>query len=112
MVTGASDGIGEEYCYELAKSGFNIILLSRTLSKMEIVAKRLRDEYKVETKIIQFDFATLATPKDVEELYAKLDTITEDVCILANNAGKAHSNLIHDHSVEVSFNMININVNA
>ena len=52
VVTGGSDGIGEAYCYELAKSGFNIVIVSRTMEKMETVAQKLRDEYKVEAKII------------------------------------------------------------
>jgi 17beta-estradiol 17-dehydrogenase / very-long-chain 3-oxoacyl-CoA reductase len=52
VVTGGSDGIGEAYCYELAKSGFNIIIVSRTMEKMETVAQKLRDEFKVEAKII------------------------------------------------------------
>jgi short-subunit dehydrogenase len=82
------------------------------MEKMEAVAKRIRDEYKVQTKIIQFDFSKMATPDDVKELYAKLDTIKEDVCILANNAGKAHANSIIAHSVDLCFNMVNVNVNT
>src|SRR5437016_10044142 len=34
VVTGASDGIGAEYCRQLAKMGFNIALVSRTMSKL------------------------------------------------------------------------------
>jgi 17beta-estradiol 17-dehydrogenase / very-long-chain 3-oxoacyl-CoA reductase len=34
VVTGASDGIGAEYCKQLSKLGFNIVLVSRTLSKL------------------------------------------------------------------------------
>jgi 17beta-estradiol 17-dehydrogenase / very-long-chain 3-oxoacyl-CoA reductase len=30
LVTGASEGIGEEYALQLAKSGFNLVLISRT----------------------------------------------------------------------------------
>ena len=30
IVTGASDGIGAEFCRQLAKDGFNICLISRT----------------------------------------------------------------------------------
>jgi 17beta-estradiol 17-dehydrogenase / very-long-chain 3-oxoacyl-CoA reductase len=52
LVTGGSDGIGEAYSYELAKAGFNIIIVSRTLEKMERVAKKLRDEFHVQAKII------------------------------------------------------------
>ena len=37
VVTGAGDGIGEQMCYELAKEGFNIILISRTYDKLEMV---------------------------------------------------------------------------
>ena len=34
LVTGASDGFGAEYCRQLAKDGFNIVLVSRTMSKL------------------------------------------------------------------------------
>ncbi len=37
VVTGASDGIGVGFCKELAREGFNICLVSRTLKKMEEV---------------------------------------------------------------------------
>lgn len=37
LVTGASDGIGAEYCKQLARRGFNIVLVSRTLKKLENV---------------------------------------------------------------------------
>ena len=113
VVTGASDGIGEQYCYELAKSGFNIILVSRTMEKLESVARTLREQYKVQTRIVQFDFASLNSPESVAELYGLLDKHADlDVAVLANNAGKAHMNFIHDHAIDMCFNMINVNVNA
>ena len=34
LVTGASDGIGLEFCKQLARDGFNICLVSRTESKL------------------------------------------------------------------------------
>ena len=52
VVTGASDGLGEAYCYELAKSGFNIILVSRTPEKLDRVALMLREEYGVKTRVV------------------------------------------------------------
>ena len=88
-MTGASDGIGEAYTYELARRGFNIVLVSRTLEKLEKVAAKCRDEFNVQTRIVQFDFGTLTNPEAVKELYAKLDTIDVEVSLLANNAGVA-----------------------
>ena len=41
IVTGASDGIGKGYALTLAKKGFNILLISRTQSKLEEVAKEV-----------------------------------------------------------------------
>ncbi len=37
VVTGASDGIGKSFCSELAKDGFNIILIARNKEKLEKV---------------------------------------------------------------------------
>ena len=37
MVTGSTDGIGLEFCKQLAKDGFNICLVSRTESKIKSV---------------------------------------------------------------------------
>ena len=61
LVTGASDGIGKAYCMELAKSGFNIVLMARNHAKLEAVAKEIRNVYKVQTKIIVYDFMNLAS---------------------------------------------------
>lgn len=47
LVTGASDGIGKAYCHELAKSGFNIILMARNADKIKEVAKELREAYTI-----------------------------------------------------------------
>jgi 17beta-estradiol 17-dehydrogenase / very-long-chain 3-oxoacyl-CoA reductase len=52
IVTGASDGIGEALCYELAAKGYSIVLMARTQEKMEKVAKVCEETHKVKTKII------------------------------------------------------------
>ena len=38
VVTGATDGIGKAYSEQLAERGMNVVLVSRTLSKLEEVA--------------------------------------------------------------------------
>jgi 17beta-estradiol 17-dehydrogenase / very-long-chain 3-oxoacyl-CoA reductase len=41
VVTGGSDGIGEQISYQLAKSGFNIVLISNSPERLEEVAKTI-----------------------------------------------------------------------
>jgi 17beta-estradiol 17-dehydrogenase / very-long-chain 3-oxoacyl-CoA reductase len=42
VVTGASDGIGAEYTRQLAREGFNVVLVSRTLTKLKSVEAELK----------------------------------------------------------------------
>ena len=46
MVTGATDGIGKEFALQLAKAGFNILLISRSEEKLKQVSKEI-GEYSV-----------------------------------------------------------------
>ena len=41
VVTGATDGIGKEYARQLAALGIHIVLISRTESKLQTVAKEI-----------------------------------------------------------------------
>ena len=43
---------------ELASKGQNIVLVSRTLSKLETVAKEIEEKYRVKTKVVDIDFST------------------------------------------------------
>ena len=49
---------GKGICMELASKGQNIILVSRTLSKLQTVAKEIEEKYKVKTKVVDIDFST------------------------------------------------------
>jgi hypothetical protein len=56
VVTGCTDGIGKAYTEHLAKLGLNIVLISRTLEKLEKHSKHLHVKYHVKTKVIAVDF--------------------------------------------------------
>ena len=51
VVTGCTQGIGRYYAEEMAKRGLNIVLVSRSQSKLDDVAQQLRNKYG-KTKII------------------------------------------------------------
>lgn len=58
VVTGATDGIGKAYAFMLAKMGLNIVLISRTESKLADVKKEIEEKgYGVEIKYIVCDYS-------------------------------------------------------
>lgn len=90
MVTGASDGLGKEYAIQLAQKGFNIVLISRTESKLQTLASEIQTKYagsNIQTKILAMDFSA-----NRDEDYAKLKALVDglDVGILVNNVGQSH----------------------
>ena len=41
VITGATDGIGKEFAVQLAKKGFNILLVSRSKDKLDSAASEI-----------------------------------------------------------------------
>ncbi|KAJ8711049.1 hypothetical protein PYW07_008291 [Mythimna separata] len=87
LVTGCTDGIGKEYAKQLAARGCDIVLVSRSMDKLQATAQEIEAEYKVATKIIQVDFS------GGEEIY---DTIEKEIAgleigTLVNNVGVSYS---------------------
>uniref|UniRef100_A0AC35UDU6 Estradiol 17-beta-dehydrogenase 12 n=1 Tax=Rhabditophanes sp. KR3021 TaxID=114890 RepID=A0AC35UDU6_9BILA len=87
VITGSTDEIGKAYATQLAQKGFNIVLISRTQSKLETIKKEIEDAAGVEVETIAFDF-TNADVKDYERIiFEKLRSL--EIGILVNNVGTA-----------------------
>lgn len=85
VITGASDGIGKEFALQLAREGFNLLLVSRTQSKLDALAASISG---VDVSTLAIDFS-----RPTETDYAHLQTAVEGktVAILVNNVGQSHS---------------------
>lgn len=99
VVTGCTSGIGAGYALELARLGFNIALVGRSQSKLEISEKILKQaNSKIKTRIVQADFSNTSRPKerDVLSFYDNLKNQLDDldIAILVNNAGVMYTGLI------------------
>ncbi|KAK5107349.1 hypothetical protein LTR62_001365 [Meristemomyces frigidus] len=88
VITGASDGIGKEYALQLSKKGFNVLLVSRTQSKLDTLATEIKQKNGVDVKTLAMDFAA-NKEADYERLQALVSGL--DVSILINNVGLSHS---------------------
>lgn len=112
VVTGATDGIGKAMAFEFARVGLNVVLLSRTLSKLEEAKNEILQKYpKVEVKILAVDYNKFDAEarKRVTDLLAGLD-----IGVLVNNVGVSYPypqyfNELTDERVE---ELMVLNVNS
>jgi 17beta-estradiol 17-dehydrogenase / very-long-chain 3-oxoacyl-CoA reductase len=110
FVTGASDGIGRAICDELAKAGFNIILVSRTLKKLEKAAEELQKlNPGIETKIIAYDFSKEILLEDYIKKFSELPE-KYDISILVNNVGSDQHVAYEEQKIEEIWEQINMNI--
>ncbi|KAK4058135.1 hypothetical protein OIO90_000874 [Microbotryomycetes sp. JL221] len=112
VVTGATAGIGRDFALQLAKAGFNVLLASRTQSKLDEIAQEIKSKYSsVETKTVAIDFAA-GSAADYEKLAAVLKNL--DVGVLINNVGKSYDepSFYQDLPDSDIADIVEININA
>lgn len=74
------------FCRLLAKTGQNIVLISRNASKLQTVAKEIQDDFKVETKTVRADFTQDESIYD--DIRKEIGDL--DIGVLVNNMGIAY----------------------
>ena len=88
-MVGATDGIGYAMAMEFARKGLNVVLISRTKSKLETCAEEIRAKYKsCEVKCIDIDFSNFddVARKRVDDVVKSLDSVG----VLVNNVGVSY----------------------
>ncbi|KAJ5074005.1 oxidoreductase short chain dehydrogenase/reductase family protein [Anaeramoeba ignava] len=85
FITGGSSGLGKELAMKFAEQGMNLVILSRTKSKLEQAKNQILDRFpNIEIRIIAMDFG-LPVEQIEEQLIPQISDI--DVKILINNIG-------------------------
>ena len=97
LVTGATSGIGLEISKDLAKRGYNLILVARTRDKLDSLSSELASEYNIDCDFFSSDLTLINSPN---EIYEYTSQKKYNVYILINNAGYALPNAFHENSLE------------
>jgi short-subunit dehydrogenase len=108
LVTGASRGLGAEYAEQLAAGGHDLVVTARTKSRLEELARRLREKYGVEVDVLVADLGQEEGLRAVEERVASDPKLT----VLVNNAGFGTWGRFVDLDFERELEMIRVNVLA
>jgi len=84
LVTGASAGIGTEFCRQLAAQGYQLVLIARREDKLQQVADELRKSHGAHSLVITADLSKNDACKSVVK---RLEDENINVEYLVNNAG-------------------------
>lgn len=115
LITGGTEAIGEALCMELAKAGFNLIIMSKVKVQLAKVMKAVKTAHGVQVVPIQYDFADLKTEQDAENLQKKIleKTSGKNVGILVNSVNMSVSDpLFHKLNFAHIMQMMSVNVFA
>lgn len=108
LITGASSGIGKATALAFAEAGIHVALVSRSLEKLEAVARNARN-YGVEAKAYPLDLAEIGQVKpQIGEIAADFGPID----ILVNNAGIAYTAALSDTPLSDWQQVINLNLTS
>ena len=113
VVTGASEGIGRSYALQLAERKMNVFMISRSVTKLEKVAKEIEEKYGVQTICYPLDMSRLGCYSEAyDTLESKLSEL--DVSVLVNNVGIFFDRLQFFLTVprDVHTGIVNINMSA
>jgi len=84
LVTGASAGIGAEFCRQLAGRGYSLVMVARRQDRLEELAATLKREHAVDCLVLPLD---LAEPRAAGSIESALAAASIEVEFLVNNAG-------------------------
>lgn len=111
VVTGATAGIGEEFCKQLAKMNFNIVLIGRDKDKLVESEKKVKEANRsVKTQLVQADLGEELTPNFYKDIHSQIGKL--DISIVVNNAGAGKFYPFHKTPVEEHMSYTRLNAGA
>jgi 17beta-estradiol 17-dehydrogenase / very-long-chain 3-oxoacyl-CoA reductase len=110
VVTGATDGIGQAFAADLYKKGWNVLIVSRTQTKLdEVIKTDLSGKGSAESVCIDF---SKATDHDYARLRQAL--VGKDVGLLINNVGVGYPHPEYFHLIDDALirDLVRVNIEA
>ena len=83
LVTGASAGIGREFCRQLVGRGYDLVVVARDAERLQGLAGELGSEHRVNVEVLQAD---LTRDEEVDRVVARIRGL-DGLTLLVNNAG-------------------------
>ena len=108
LVTGGSDGIGKEISISLAEKGFNLLIVSRTESKLQAFCEEIQKTCNVQAEYIALDFKTVSTYDEYEKIF--IDHFRQKpIKVLVNNVGYMKLEKMKDMDIQDVYDTVVVN---
>jgi len=112
LITGAGDGIGKAVALACAERGATVILLGRTVHKLEQIYDEIKDNGWPEAAIYPMNLEG-ANASDYDDLNTNIDKEFGRLDGLFNNAGwLGASTPIENYNIELWYKVMQVNLNA
>jgi uncharacterized protein len=109
LITGASKGIGKAIAEELARRGFNLVLVARSGDLLKQVTGEITSRYRVKADWLALDLSAADAPQRV---LAWCKDRSYTIQVLVNNAGYGLSGPFEKYGLDEHLNMMQLNMNA
>ncbi|MDF7814293.1 SDR family oxidoreductase [Hymenobacter sp. YC55] len=107
LITGASRGIGRAFAVELARRGYDLLLVARSADQLEAVAAELRQLHKIKAHVLPCDLASAGAAERVAEW---VSTQAQELTVLINNAGYGIWGRFEELTLAEQQNMLQLNM--
>jgi uncharacterized protein len=109
LITGASSGIGEALTVCFAKAGYELILVARSVDKLQDLSERLAAEHGALGHVMAAD---LAVPGAASQLASAVALKKLEVDVLVNCAGVLHQGPFSGMAGSIHQQMIDLNISG
>jgi NAD(P)-dependent dehydrogenase (short-subunit alcohol dehydrogenase family) len=109
VVTGASAGLGAEFCHALAECGANVVLAARREERLRALRAELEKRYGVRALPVRTD---VGQESDIVELMRSAVAAFGTIDVLVNSAGTTLAKPLLEHTLDDWRATIDVNLTA
>jgi uncharacterized protein len=107
LVTGASAGIGREFCEQLAARGYDLLVVARDRARLEALAGELDTRYRVKVEPLAAD---LSREEEMRRVVQRI--VGAEPTLLVNNAGFGTTGMLAQADPERQAEMVRLHTLA
>lgn len=109
LITGASSGVGEEFCYRLARRGWDLVMVARREPLMKRIARVIHQHHNVDVEILTAD---LSCDAGIDAVAERLKDSDNPVDLFVSNAGFATGQFFLDGQLDYELDNLKVMVEA